>query len=36
MEIEYTIDIPMSDEIETLKETQNETELISHNSIDWD
>ncbi len=30
MEIEYTIDIPMSDEIEALKETQSETEFISH------
>ncbi len=28
-------DIPIPDEIEALKETQNETEFISHNAIDW-
>jgi len=28
-------DIPIPDEIEALKETQSETEFISHNAIDW-
>ncbi len=28
-------DIPIPDEIDALKETQNETEFISHNAIDW-
>lgn len=29
-------DAPMSDEIEALKETQNETEFIPHSAVDWD
>lgn len=27
---------PESDELEALAESSNETELISHNNIDWD
>lgn len=29
-------DHPEPDEIEALKETERETEFISHNAIDWD
>ncbi|MDE7216359.1 MAG: hypothetical protein K2O08_06080 [Clostridia bacterium] len=29
-------DLPQPDEIEALRETENETEFISHNNIDWD
>lgn len=32
---EIHTDIPKSDEIEALKETQHETDFISHNTIDW-
>lgn len=29
-------DVPEHDEIEALKEVQNETEFIPHNAIEWD
>lgn len=29
-------DLPASDEIEALKETEHETEFIPHNAINWD
>lgn len=29
-------DEPLPDELETLKETADETEFVSHDEIDWD